>query len=288
MTDRRGLALIIVAAALWGTTGTAQALGPADAEPIAVGVARLLLAAPALLVIARPRRVPREDLLLILIAGAGMAAYQPLFFSAVEAAGVAVGTVVAIGSAPLLAGALGWVVDGHRPSRPWWIATMLGIAGVGSTSLAGVSDASPAGVALALGAGLSFAVYLIASRRVVVRSSPVSSMALIFTAAATLSLLVLPWVDLGWVATGSGLIMELHLGLIATALAYVLFSLGLRTTTAATAATASLFEPVTAGLLGVLVLGETPGVGGWIGIALILGSTALLATSMPSVRTAAH
>ncbi len=283
MSDRRGLFLIIVAAALWGTTGTAQALGPATAAPLAVGLARLLVAGPALLLIARPRTFPaRSDWHLLVLAGAGMAAYQPLFFSAVDLAGVAIGTVVAIGSAPLLAGGLSWVFDRERLAVGWWVATFLGIGGLAAISISGTEmGVNGTGIVLAMGAGSSFAVYLVASRRLVVRASPVASMALIFAAATLLSLPLLAFVDLSWITTGDGLVMTFHLGLVATAIAYVLFSIGLRSTSAPTAATASLFEPITAGLLGVTLLGEAPDPTSWIGMGLLLASMAILAASRP-------
>lgn len=283
MTDRRGLVLIVLAAALWGTTGTAQALGPDMAAPLGVGLARLLVAGPALIIIARPQvSEARSDWRLLLVAGAGMAAYQPLFFSAVDMAGVAIGTVVAIGSAPLLAGGLSWLVDREHLDVGWWVATALGIGGVGAISTAGAEVGSnTSGIIMAIGAGLSFAVYLVASRRLVVRARPVASMALIFATATVLSLPLLAVVDLSWLTTRDGLLMTLHLGLVATAVAYVLFSIGLRSTSAPTAATASLFEPVTAGLLGVTILGESPGAASWIGIALLLASMAILAGTRP-------
>lgn len=43
---------------------------------------------------------------LVFLAAVCMACYQPLFFTAVKETGIAVGTVIAIGSAPIIAGAL--------------------------------------------------------------------------------------------------------------------------------------------------------------------------------------
>ena len=62
--------------------------------------------------------------------------------------------------------------------------------------------------------------------------------------------------DLGWLADPRGLAVVLHLGLIATALAYVLFARGLRRVPVSAAATFSLAEPLTAALLGTFLLGE--------------------------------
>lgn len=284
MSERRGLGLIISAAALWGTTGTAQALGPPTSDPLGVGLLRLVIAGPALLAVAAYAGfLPDRGILRrypTLVAAVGMAAYQPAFFTAVRLTGVAMGTVVAIGSAPVLAGLAGLIVDGRRPGRRWWIATALGIAGVALLlTTTRHTPANPAGLLAAVGAGGAFATYIVASRRVVDRSHPVGGMAAVLVVAAVLTLPVLAWVDVTWVATGAGLTMALFLGLVATALAYLLFSIGLRDTPTASAATASLAEPLTATLLGVAILGETPGPTGWLGIAMILAGLLFLATT---------
>jgi len=65
-----------------------------------------------------------------LVAGAvAVAGYQLAFFSAVARTGVAVGTMVAIGSAPMLAGLLAWLVRGERPPGRWYAATLLALTG---------------------------------------------------------------------------------------------------------------------------------------------------------------
>ena len=84
--------------------------------------------------------------------------------------------------------------------------------------------------------------------------------------------------DLTWLASPRGLTVALHLGLIATAVAYALFARGLRLIPAARAMTLSLAEPLTAGFFGVVLLGETFTVTAWLGIGLILAGLALLST----------
>ena len=76
-----------------------------------------------------------------MIAGAaGVALYQVSFFAAVADTGVAVGTIVALGSAPTLAGALEWALHGRRPEARWVGATALACAGVALLALAGGGD----------------------------------------------------------------------------------------------------------------------------------------------------
>src|SRR3954469_15985696 len=132
---------VLLAALCFGTTGTAQALGPGGLAPAGVGAARILVGG-ALLVpfsglapLARLRPGP------LLVAAAGVAAYQLCFFAAVADTGVAVGTIVALGSAPALAGGFEWALERRPPARTWAAATALAAAGVAMLALAG-ADAS--------------------------------------------------------------------------------------------------------------------------------------------------
>ena len=128
-----------LAAVLFGTTGTAQALGPAGLSPLTVGAARIVAGGAALAVLAFlvPRRGALLSPPLVLAAGAAVAAYQLSFFEAVHRTGVAVGAVVAIGSGPVVAGLLERVLGGAWPDRRRLVATVLAVAGVAALSLEG-------------------------------------------------------------------------------------------------------------------------------------------------------
>ena len=103
------------------------------------------------------------------ITGICLAAYQPLFFLGTERNGVAVGTVIALGSAPVLAGLLEWAMTRRAPSRGWVIATALATAGVVLLGVGGGGASSGAldalGLAASVGAGASFAIFANAQRR---------------------------------------------------------------------------------------------------------------------------
>src|SRR6185436_13523427 len=103
---------VLLAAVCFGTTGTAQAIGPA-ASPVAVGAARIVIGGATVAGIA-----------------VGVCVYQLSFFAAVNLTGVAVGTVVAIGTGPAAAGMLGRVVNGERLTGRWALATLCAAAGV--------------------------------------------------------------------------------------------------------------------------------------------------------------
>ena len=56
----------------------------------------------------------------MLVTASTAGAYQLFFFAGVSRAGVALGTLVAVGSAPLFAGLVGWAVLRHRPTLAGW------------------------------------------------------------------------------------------------------------------------------------------------------------------------
>ena len=129
----KGALLVIAAAVLWGTTGTAQALAPAGAHPIVVGTMRLVVGGLTILSFALVQGGLSLDRSLpipvTLIGGLTVAAYQLCFFAAVYRTGVAVGTVVAIGSSPVMAGLLDLFVERRPPRGIWYLATAMAIAG---------------------------------------------------------------------------------------------------------------------------------------------------------------
>lgn len=263
---------MLAAAVLFGTTGTSQALGPEGATPLGVGAARVAVGGVALALVAaiagargRARgllgspRLTGRSALLMGVAGACLFSYQPLFFLGTSANGVAVGTVIALGSAPVLAGALEWALTRRCPGGLWLAATALATSGVAVLALGGQSDAttSPVGVAASVGAGASFAVFTVSQRRLLDDGwRPLTIMGAAGAVAALLAVALLLPQDVTWLAEPRGTAVALWLGLVTTALAYTAFTWGLQGVRAATAATLTLAEPLTASVLGLAVLGE--------------------------------
>ena len=282
MNRRTGSLLVVLAAVLWGTTGTAQALAPAGASPVSVGSLRLLIGGAALLFFALARHdvPPLRDwpLPMILLTAGFVAVYQLCFFAAVDRTGVVIGTIVGIGSAPVMAGILSWALVHERPGARWTVATLLAISGCALLMLLrGEIALDLAGILLALGAGLSYALYTLTSKRLLETLPPDAVMGIVFSIGALLLLPLLFGADLRWVRVGSGLWVVLHLGLIATGLSYILFARGLRQVPAARAVSLSLAEPLTAGLLGILLVGERLTLPALLGIALLLSGLIWLA-----------
>lgn len=266
--------MIILAAMLWGTTGTMQALAPEAAHPIAIGAIRLAIGGLFLLVIVLVSgKLDLNDwpIKTTILAAISMALYQPFFFSAVLMTGVAIGTVVAIGSAPIFSGFIEWMFLKKRPARLWWVSTSLSILGCIILLMNQESiHINPIGIVLALGAGASFASYTFVSREMVRNHSPLSVVAVVFTLSAILLSPLLFIFDMSWITNIRGLGVSLHLGIIATGIAYLLFAKGLSSVPSSTAVTLSLAEPLTATLLGVIVVGEHLNALSWVGISLLL------------------
>ncbi|MFI7637476.1 DMT family transporter [Nonomuraea sp. NPDC049400] len=254
---RNGPLAVVAASVLWGTAGTAGLLVSADS--VALAAARLVVggAALALLAGAGVRKAIRPGLLLAAVA---VAAYQLCFFTAVSRTGVAIGTVVAIGSGPVFTGLLSWVLHGRRPSGRWSLATAAAICGCAALIVGGGAEAGGqmvSGVLFALLGGVLYAFYAVMAAQAIgqgARSDAV--MGVLFGGAAVIMLPVLLVSGLGWLGEPRGLLAVLYLGLGSTALSYFLYGRGLRTTPVATAATLALAEPAVAALLGLVVLGE--------------------------------
>jgi DME family drug/metabolite transporter len=279
----RGYWYVLLAACLWGTNGTVQALAPEAAQPLVIGALRILLGGLALLAVAALRGVLRDGCKWAfwptLAAALSMAAYQLFFFAGVERTGVAVGTIVGIGSTPILAGPIGFIVRGERPGRRWVIATLLGILGCGLLILVGKSiQLDLLGIFLATLAGASYAVFATASKGLIEQHAIEAVMAVTFCLGALFVLPLLFSAELSWLAQPNGALAVLHLGLVTAALGYLLFGRGLKQVPVATAATLTLAEPLTAGLLGVLVLGEKLTLPALLGILLIFAGLAVLSS----------
>ncbi len=280
MSQRISYLVVLFGAILWGTTGTAQTFMPQTIHPLAVGASRLAVGGFVLLIILLVlrkinfRNWPWKS---TIYAAISMAIFQYLFFSSVRLTGVAIGTVVTIGSAPVFSGIIEWLVVKRRPTRVWLLATALAIIGCGLLFLNkdGIV-VNPLGVAMSLGAGLLFAFYTLVNKDVLAKVDAVPAVAVIFSMSAIMLLPFLFIFETEGLLTGRGISVVLYLGIATTSIAYILFSAGLKRIPSSSAVTLSLAEPLTAAVLSVLVVGEHLNVTSWMGVALLLGGILVL------------
>lgn len=262
--NRAALALVL-SSILWGTTGTAASLLPADVSPLAVGSATMGVGVVLLFGIStRPAISALQDPAArrwLLVGAAGVVVYPLAFYGAMNLAGVAIGNVVALGSGPVFAAFFEWAWERRRPGRVWVACTATAIVGIGLLALGGSArgdrpEANVAsGVILGLVAGSAFALYTYASSRAMTLGLPSRG------------------VMGGMFGLGA-------MGLLPVLLvAYLLFGIALGTLRSSAATTIALIEPLIATVLAVVVVGERLGAVGWVGLALILAGVIALSTA---------
>ena len=283
--SRRGFLLVVLASLCWGTSGISGRIvaDRTDLSPLDIAWYRLAIGAVVLLagwaLTARRRTaappVTRPVAIRLVLIGAGLAAYQLAYFTAVARAGVSIATLVALGLAPLLI-AVGAVLLGHgRPSRTTLAALLVAL--VGLTLLVGVSAGTDAGTAVLLGAvlaagsALGYAVVTLASGGLPA-GVPVTLAG--FAGGAVLLTPVVLAAGARFPADPVAIAVLLYLGLVPSALAYALFFTGVRTLPGAVASIVTLLEPLTATVLATAFLGERLAPGAVAGGLLLLAAVA--------------
>lgn len=298
----RGTIYVLLAATLWGTTGTAAALAP-EVGPLTVGAAVMGIGGLLQgLIAARPMAARIRDLRsqrsLILLGAAAIAIYPLAFYSSMRLAGVAVGTVVSIGLAPIIAAAIERIVDRRPLSRRWLVSTAISLLGICALTVAhtagegglgnqGESGSAPGsrpllGIGLAVLAAATYALYSWVAATLMLRGLPTrTAMGALFGLGGLLLLPVVILAGAPILTTPSNLAAVAYLAVVPMFLGYVLFGRGLAAVSASTATTLSLWEPVVAAFLAVLVLHEQLPALGWIGVTLVLIGLAVLSVRRP-------
>lgn len=293
-----GITAITITSLLWGTTGTAATFAPA-AGPLAIGAAALgiggLLQAA---IAARDLRAALPALrarLPVIVLGAICVAIYPLaFYSSMHYAGVAIGSVVSLASAPLASGLLERAVE-RKPLSPWWsLAAGLGIIGAGMLCVSSLDDAAVAppatiaGVGLGLIAGATYATYSWGAHHLMNNGiSRGASMGSIFGLGGALLMPVLALTGAPLIASREGFVVAAYMALIPMFLGYLLFGYGLMRVPASTATTITLIEPAAAALLAVVIVGERLTPIGWAGL-VVVASSLLVLTLAPTRRAGAR
>lgn len=265
----RGIALILCAAVLWGTTGTAQSFSPLTQSAYWIGTTRLLVSGAFFLLwicltdigVLRKDRLKALPWSLILIAALTMAIYNLTFFAGIRATSVALGTAIALGSGPIWAGFLQAVWIRQLPHPTWWLSVTVAIAGLLIATL-GSAEASAGtsltGIGLCLLSGLSYAAYALVTKQSIAKASASVTTAMVFTCAGLFALPLAYQLAGPPIFNLSDIAIMLWLGIVATGVAYLLFSVGLRFVSGATGVALALAEPIAAVILAIVIVGERP------------------------------
>jgi len=302
-----GVVALLLACTFWGTTGMAASFIP-GINPIVIGASTMGIGGLILGLTALPGvwetwknigAIP-----LVMLGALGLAVYSTVFYIGMSWAGVALGNVIALGSAPLFAGLIEWTVDKQRPSGRWLIATAITVAGgvllvygrnFGEDGGGVNRDSSmiALGIALALLAGFAYALYTYMANKLMkphadrpqgIGHRPVISTIQLVSAVPLIIILSALVIANPAQFQNQPLAIPVmaYLVLFPTAVGHLLLAVGLGAMPASRAAVYTLFEPVVAVVFAVVVVGEVIAPVGWIGLIVVLAGLLFLTTESRS------
>lgn len=273
----RSVSLSLLGNGLAGTAGTAVALYSFNSNAPVVGFIRLALGALTLLLIAPffggkvgilPKLLRRPG---IWIMAASSATYQAFFFASVERSGVATAALITVGCIPISAGLVAWLALRERPTLIWAISTCIALTGLVIASIGELEANDSTGLLYAVAAGTGIGGYLNAAK-VEVRTGghpmQLPGMAYLLGSIGLFFVVRNDFMQVQW--NSQAILLSLYLGVFTMGLANAMQILGLRGISPGVAATMMLADPVTAAVLGVLVLNETLTLNLAIGLVLVV------------------
>ncbi|WP_433762752.1 DMT family transporter [Brucella anthropi] len=278
-----GVTAIIVASTIWGTTGTAATFAPevgaAAIGAAAMGLGGLAQAAIAWRGLIASRKALADQWRVLLVGAVCVAIYPLAFYGSMRMAGVTIGTVISLGSAPLLSAGIEYRQSGFRPSLRWLAGAIIGIVGMVLLSMSedGGGHASSAegstlmGALVGLVAGFTYALYSSCARQLMQGGiSSTTAMGATFGIGGLLLMPVLLATGGPFLASWNNAAVGLYMAFVPMFLGYVCFGYGLSRVETSVATTITLFEPVVAAFFAVVIVGERLSALGWLGVLLVV------------------
>ncbi|MFI0943090.1 DMT family transporter [Streptomyces sp. NPDC021020] len=283
----RGLIYVVVAATGWGTAGAVAAAlyGRSGLGPLALTFWRAAGGFVLLLGVRLVRRPARGGTAVgrVLATGVGLTVFQAGYFCAVQSTGLAVATVVTLGSGPVLIALAARPALGERLGRGGALAVAGALGGLAVLVLGGGgASVRPAGVALAVLSAAGYAAITVLTRWWGRRGEAGDPFDTSMWAFGLCAVLMLPaaWAEgpLPHAAhLGRTLLLLGYLASVPTALAYGLYFAGAAVLRAATVSVIALIEPLSATVLAVTLFGERLTGTTVLGGLCLLGAVAALA-----------
>ena len=278
-----GICAVALGTIIWGTVGPVVSLFPEGTE-FQYSLVRNLTGTTALWLLVlfskNKKRYTKQDIVPILVAGTGAALFFPLFILAFQLTGVGVAAVVSIGVAPIFVGFIAWIALKQPPGKQWTIGTLVAVTGVVALNWpSGNNTVNVLGIGFALAAAFGYSLQATGMGMISKRHTPFQCVAPMFTIGTLFQAPLSYGKDFSFLQDPILLMGTLYGGIVTVAVAYAFFIYGISRIGAATAVTVGLMEPLTASILGVLLLGETISVIGIVGSALIL--TGLVVVGRP-------
>lgn len=273
----RSVGLSLLGNGLAGTAGTAAAIYALNTPAPVIGFARLSIGAITLLLLAPffggklrnlPRLVARPG---VWIMAASSASYQAFFFASVERTGVATAALITVGCIPVSAGIVGWIFLHERLSKIWLISTAIAIAGLVIASLGELQTNDATGLLYAVIAGSGIGAYINAAKvevRAGAHSMQLPGMAFLIGSVGLFFIVRNDLIQVQW--TSQAILLAVYLGAVTMGIANGIQVVGLKGLSPGVASTMMLADPVTAAVLGIIVLGQALMLNGAVGLVLVV------------------
>lgn len=190
---------------------------------------------------------------------------------------VTIGTVVSIGSAPILSALIEYISRDFCLTKQWVIGAALGILGIillafsKDNSTATQYEHTTIGILLGLIARFTYALYSWSARQLMLKGiSTKSAMGATFGCGGILLIPVMLLTGAALFDSLTNIVVCIYMALIPMFMGYLCYGYGLSKISASSAITISLLEPVIAAILAMLIIGEQISLVRWLGIILIL------------------
>ena len=281
----RALALLVVAAVLWGASLPAGKVALREIGPTWLIADRFALASVAFLPVVAWRSLRLTRTVAAQVVAGGVLAALVVFllqFEGLSRTTASSAALIVATAAPLLA-VFAAVVDREMPSRLAWVAVALSVVGVALMAGRPGPGRTLLGDAMCLGAMTGTAAWVLLMRRIAWAIGPVEAAALQFLVGLALLVPLGLWREGPHPAlSASGWGAVLFLGVVCTGLTFALWNWGVMRVEAARAGVIANLEPLVGTALGVAVLGEhvTP-------LTLVGGATLVAAAVLASRSPAA-
>ena len=273
----RSVGLSLLGNGLAGTAGTVAAIYAINTPSPVIGFVRLSIGAITLLLLAPflggklrqlPRLITRPG---VWIMGASSASYQVFFFASVDRTGVATAALITVGCIPVSAGIVGWIFLRERPSKIWYLSTAIAISGLVIASVGELETNDATGLLYAVLAGSGIGAYINAAKievRAGGHSTQLPGMAFLLGSIGLFLVVQSDLMQMQW--TTQTILLAVYLGAVTMGIANGIQIVGLRGISPGVASTMMLADPVTAAVLGVVVLGEAVTLNGAVGLILVV------------------
>jgi DME family drug/metabolite transporter len=287
----KGALLVMGAGCLWGTFGilTKTAYALTTLGPISLALFRLIFAVPFLgvLIVAKRYRIAVSRGEVWLFVGFGffsLTIFEALYFTSLAYTTVQHAAAL-LYTAPAFVAILSWFFLKERFTSRKIVAVVLSV--VGAFLILGLLEKEPLfasrtqiGDWLALGSGLAYSTWYIFGKVLCRDREPAVTAfwgmciggVMLFPLAFVTEGLPIPQSLIGWELVAA-------VGIIPTALAYLLYLAGLKLIEATTASVFAIMEPLTSAILAFFLFQEILTYASLVGFALIISSILLISTT---------